>query len=97
MIEKITESADDQKLPICLEGKRACPPEDCGSVPGYYNILKALKNPQDEESKDILDWIGGYFDPEEFDIESVNSALSPKMKSNAGKKVELKVIKGGKG
>jgi hypothetical protein len=29
----------------CIGGERRCPPEDCGGIPGYENILKTLKHP----------------------------------------------------
>jgi hypothetical protein len=56
------------KLPVCLDGKRACPPEDCGGTPGYEHILQVLANPEDEEYDETLEWIGEDFDPEEFDV-----------------------------
>jgi hypothetical protein len=56
------------KYPLCLEGERACPPEDCGGVPGYEHMLDVLGDPQHEEHRDTLEWIGGGFDPEEFDV-----------------------------
>jgi hypothetical protein len=58
--------------PRCLEGKRACPPEDCGGPPGYDNLLAALKDPRHEEHDELLDWVGDEFDPEAFDPNEVN-------------------------
>ncbi len=55
------------KYPVCLEGERACPPEDCGGVWGYGDFLQAIRNPKHEEHESMLEWIGGRFDPEEFD------------------------------
>jgi hypothetical protein len=55
------------KYPLCLEGERACPPEDCGGVWGYGDFLKAISNPKHEEHESMLEWIGGRFDPVEFD------------------------------
>ncbi|MCB9925604.1 MAG: plasmid pRiA4b ORF-3 family protein [Planctomycetaceae bacterium] len=55
------------KYPLCLEGERACPPEDCGGVWGYGDFLEAISNPKHEEHDNMLEWIGGRFDPEEFD------------------------------
>lgn len=60
---------------VCLGGKNACPPEDCGGIPGYYGFLEAINNPKHAEHEQMLDWIGGPFDPRQFDIEKVNSRL----------------------
>ncbi len=55
------------KYPLCVEGERACPPEDCGGVWGYADFLEAIRNPKYEEHESMLEWIGGKFDPEKFD------------------------------
>jgi hypothetical protein len=55
------------KYPQCLEGERACPPEDCGGVWGYVEFLEAIRNPKHEEHESMMEWIGGRFDPEDFD------------------------------
>lgn len=62
--------------PLCLGGARACPPEDCGSFPGYMDILEALgaKKPTKEQKK-LLEWVGEEYDPEHFDIDLVNRRL----------------------
>lgn len=57
-----------------VDGKRACPPDDCGGVPGYYQVLEALADSDNEEQADLLDWLGEY-DPEFFDVEQVNRTL----------------------
>jgi hypothetical protein len=53
--------------PLCLEGERACPPEDVGGVSGYEDFLVAIADPKHEEHKDFLRWCGGKFSPDEFD------------------------------
>jgi hypothetical protein len=76
-VEDIVPATENSKVPICLEGQRACPPEDCGSIPGYEDIVDAIKNPKKKESKELLEWLGEY-DPEEFDVKEINSVLKPK-------------------
>ncbi|MGF1523219.1 MAG: plasmid pRiA4b ORF-3 family protein [Leptolyngbyaceae cyanobacterium] len=67
----------DNSLPVphCLEGQRACPPEDCGGVWGYEEILEQLGDPDAPDYEDLLEWVGGDFDPEFFPIEAVNQQL----------------------
>jgi hypothetical protein len=67
--------------PECLAGERACPPEDCGAVPGYEAFLEAIRNPRHFEHKDLLAWAGGRFDPEAFDLVAVNCKLSRRLRA----------------
>ena len=68
-------------LPQCLEGKRACPPEDCGGTDGYADIVRMLKDPKFEPEsssrEELLEWLGAEFDPEAFDAEAVNVQFRP--------------------
>jgi Plasmid pRiA4b ORF-3-like protein len=64
------------KYPLCLEGERACPPEDVGGVGGYEDFLEAIANPRHEDYGDLLKWVGGRFDPEAFDVAAVNRRLA---------------------
>lgn len=75
ILEKILPFDNKIKHPICLTGKMNCPPEDSGGIYGYYDMLKVLKQPDHEEYENYLEWLGEEFDPEYFDIESVNSLL----------------------
>ena len=43
--------------PLCLEGKRACPPEDVGGVPGYADFLQIIQDPDSEQHEDMLEWV----------------------------------------
>lgn len=63
------------KYPLCVEGERACPPEDCGGVWGYGDFLEAICNPKHEEHESMLEWIGGRFDPEEFNAKAATKAM----------------------
>ena len=60
-----------------LDGERACPPEDVGGAVGYEEMLQLIENESDsKEALDIHIWLGGYFDPESFDIRLANAAIS---------------------
>ncbi|MGR8935610.1 MAG: plasmid pRiA4b ORF-3 family protein [Gammaproteobacteria bacterium] len=75
VLEKILPAAADAQQVRCIKGARACPPEDCGGIWGYADLIETLKDPNDPEREEMLEWLGGEFDPEEFDIEEVNEAL----------------------
>ncbi|MBK8267027.1 MAG: plasmid pRiA4b ORF-3 family protein [Planctomycetes bacterium] len=62
--------------PVCLAGKNACPPEDCGGLHGYYHMLDAIKDPKDGMYEEYTEWLGTEFDPAFFDIETVNRRLT---------------------
>ena len=55
----------------CFAGARRCPPEDCGGPWGYESLLKTLADPNDPEHEEMLEWLGGEFDPEDFDKDDV--------------------------
>ena len=76
VVEKILPAEEGQKYPVCVSGKRACPPEDCGGPHGYAMILHALANPTHPDSKDWLEWIGGNWEAEAFDLEEINRRLA---------------------
>ena len=66
----------DLPYPRCLDGDNACPPEDVGGVPGYYEFLEAIKDPTHDEHEALLEWYGGSFDPTAFNLDEVNLRLS---------------------
>ena len=75
LVEKILPVEARKRYPVCLTGKRACPPEDCGGIWGYASFLEAIQDPQHPEHEEMVDWVGGEFDPEAFDLEEVNNEL----------------------
>ena len=75
LLEKILPAEQDAQYPICLKGRRACPPEDVGGIWGYVFFLEAINDPEHEEHEMYTEWIGGEFDPEEFDLDGINEDL----------------------
>ena len=76
VLERMIEPDPAVQYPRCIDGARACPPEDCGGPFGYASLLEVLADSKHPEHLDMMDWIGGEFDPEEFDIDEVNDVLS---------------------
>ena len=70
-LEKILPRETGVAYPRCIGGKRACPPEDCGGIGGYAEFLEAIGDPANELHEDMLDWVGGSFDPDDFDPNDV--------------------------
>ncbi len=66
---------------LCLAGESACPPEDCGGIPGYENLIQILEDPSDTEYEETLSWLGvESFDPAHFDTERCNNRLQMMLK-----------------
>jgi hypothetical protein len=75
VVEKILPPDADFQHPVCLAGANACPPDDCGGIPGYYNLVEALADPKHPEHEELKEWIGGDWDPLRFDLEKTNRSL----------------------
>ncbi|MEV7525614.1 plasmid pRiA4b ORF-3 family protein [Streptomyces sp. NPDC091371] len=75
-MEKVLSTTPGTTYPRCLTGRRACPPEDCGDPCGYADFLAAITDPQHEQHEELLDWIGGTFDPDHLDIDASNKHLT---------------------
>ena len=69
------------KYPLCIDGARKCPPEDVGSIPGYYDFLDAIKNKKHPEHESLLEWCDGSYNPEEFEYKKVKFS-SPSARLN---------------
>ena len=59
----------------CLDGARACPPEDIGGPPGYVEFCEVMKKPARKRHQALLQWYGGPYDPEAFAKEDANELL----------------------
>jgi hypothetical protein len=75
VVESFEDVPEALKHAVCLEGQRACPPEDCGGVSGYAEFLRAIGDPAHPEHRDSLSWAGRTFDPESFGLSPTNAAL----------------------
>jgi hypothetical protein len=77
MLEKHLPADPGSTYPVCIGGERACPPEDCGGIPGFYDLLDALADPANERHEELLDWLEDDYDPDAFSIDDVNRMLTP--------------------
>lgn len=73
-----------ETYPKCTGGQLACPPEDCGGIPGYYALLKARANLKQPRHIELRGRIGAECNPDSFSLERVNRLLSPMRGSNEG-------------
>ena len=72
VLEQVLEAAPGGKYPYVVAGKRACPPEDCGGTGGYGLLLEVLADSKHPEHAALVEWVGGSFDPEAFDVGEIN-------------------------
>ncbi|MGH1436637.1 MAG: plasmid pRiA4b ORF-3 family protein [Lewinella sp.] len=69
-LQKILPVDDKLRYPYLLKGKGSCPPEDCGGIWGYYNMVEAINDPKHPEHEDLVEWTGlEYWDVNEVDLE----------------------------
>ncbi|MCF8220697.1 MAG: plasmid pRiA4b ORF-3 family protein [Cryomorphaceae bacterium] len=64
-----------QVLPLVISGENACPPEDCGGIHGYQELLEVLKNPKHPEYRETKVWVGSKFNPTKFSVDAHNKEL----------------------
>ena len=74
-LQKILPYDPAVRLPACISGRRRCPPEDCGGVWGYYEMLEVLEDPNARNHEHMKEWIGEHFDPEVFSARAVDEVL----------------------
>lgn len=79
-LEKVINKGQSALPPYCISGKNACPPEDCGGIWGYAELLEALEDEAHNAHELALAQLGQNFNPNAFDLEAVNKALQPYQK-----------------
>jgi hypothetical protein len=75
-LEKILPFDAKAILPICIKGKLACPPEDCGGIWGYTDLVDAIADPNHPDREELLDWLGEELDPNYFNLDDINAKLA---------------------
>ncbi len=75
-VEKIGGVGKGVRYPICPAGERAGPPEDCGGVEAFHDMLACIKEPQTELGREWLEWLGPDYDPAACDLDRINKALA---------------------
>ena len=79
----------EQRLPItesssaatCLAGENGAPPEDCGGIWGYYELLAALRDPDHDRHSDATDYFASDYDPAKFYLEAADRRLKKLFKA----------------
>jgi hypothetical protein len=66
-VEDVHPADPDERYPLCLDGERACPPEDVGGPDGYRHFLDAIADADHPDHAELSAWLGRRFDPEDFD------------------------------
>jgi hypothetical protein len=79
-IEKTRPAAGGEAYPLCITGRRNCPPEDCGGLGGYQHLLKVLADPTNPDYAEQSEWVGEEFSPDAFDIDTANAVLNARFK-----------------
>lgn len=74
LFEGFPPSEKGARYPLCIEGERACPPEDVGGIYGYQEYVRAMANPKHKRHKEFLEW-SGPFDPEKFDATAATQEM----------------------
>jgi hypothetical protein len=64
----------DLSYPRYIAGEHNGPPEDCGGIPGFYEMLDAAADPNHPDHAEAKEWLDDY-DPDEIDELPIKYAL----------------------
>jgi len=79
-VEKVVVPESPLEMPVCLAGKRACPPEDSGGPWGFQDMLYAARNPDHPDHEEFKEYLDPDWDSEAFYLEAVNVCLKSAFK-----------------
>jgi hypothetical protein len=74
-VEKVRPLEKGVSYPACVAGERAGPPEDCGGIEAYHDMLACLQEPHTDLGREWLEWLGPDYDAERCDLAVINKAL----------------------
>jgi len=74
-VEKVTVVEKGVVYPSCLAGERAGPPEDCGGLEAFHDMLACIKEPDTDIGREWIEWLGPEYDATRCDVEKINKAL----------------------
>lgn len=75
-VSRAEDLPDYDGQPCCVAGENACPPEDCGGIPGYHHMLRNQQLPEGERDEELIDWHGEFLDPTAFDKDQAGEFLA---------------------
>lgn len=75
VVEAVADAESEGRYPRCLNGRRSAPPEDCGGIWGYAELVESLADKTHPEHADRLEWLG--LDSARFDAAAANARLAP--------------------
>jgi hypothetical protein len=75
-VEKAMARPTGTVYPRVVAGKYACPPEDCGGPWGYGEMRRVLAGRRNARRRELVEWLGGPFDPKAFDIDEARGRLA---------------------
>ncbi|MFI9825811.1 plasmid pRiA4b ORF-3 family protein [Streptomyces sp. NPDC052013] len=75
-IERALPLTEDVDYPVCIAGRRACPPESCGGPWGYAELLRVITQPANTWHETLIKWLGRPFDPDHFDSSETNKLFA---------------------
>ena len=82
------DGSPDTVWPTCVDGKRACPPDDCGGVSGYEELVKSLSDPEHEEHEELVRW-AGRFEAELFSVPQAAAFVQAMYYTHENHKIDL--------